>query len=460
MQNQQTAPQTSGMSNQIHDQLPTRGSAYYRIFKQVVGLFDALPLQVIRDPDNDLLVHTFGEIKNSLYDKFRTSRKNLDIASITAELFQLEVILVKLLPVEDLIFKLEGYRQEFQHVIGENAYLVYLNSVGYRHSSDASTGKLKSDKFIRADAIYLITQLQNYQIRREGAESARSYLLSRLWRYTNLVIVILSVPIIVFFADLLYFRSHGTFSDNSTTGQLKDTGKDSVSSNESRTPFIGVNFFQPATPQSSPVLTPSPTPDGTPEEQPTQESPQETNNYESPTYVAPPGESRFSIVVAQFATLGFVCIAGALGAFVSAASRIQRLGLNHELMRNTLGLESLAIQLKWTPIIGLIFAFILSLVFGGGLVQGGLFPGPGRTRSWLTMLYDHTELAKLLVWCFIAGFSERFVPDLLDRLLLQSKGNAPTERAQQPTIVVTEPPNITNSRKNEADDMPGNKSRE
>ena len=60
----------------------------------------------------------------------------MDVASISAELYQIEVILVKLLPVEDLVFRLEGYRQEFQNIVGERAYLAYFNSLGYRQSWD------------------------------------------------------------------------------------------------------------------------------------------------------------------------------------------------------------------------------------------------------------------------------------------------------------------------------------
>ncbi len=443
----QTIPQSLSTSNQIHERLTPRASPYYRVFKQVVGLLDSLPLRIKQDANNVSLVNTFNEIKASLEERFKASAKNLDMASINAELYQLEIILVKLLPIEDLIFRLEGYRNEFQGIVEESAYLAYLNSIGYRQSLENSTANPKNDGFVRADAIYLISQLQNHQIRREGAESARSHLLSRLGRYTSLVILILSIPIVVFFADLLYFRSHHTFADDRTTQNENKPGVDPPSIGDNGLRIIAASFFQSSTAQPSPRITQSPTPNETPAESPEQtpaQTPEAEPTEEASGYAQSyPGEGRFSVVVAQFTTLAFVCIAGALGAFVSAASRIQRLGSNHELMRTTLGLETLAVQMKWTPVIGLIFAFILSMIFGGGLVQGGLFPAVIKTASWLTLLYDHTELAKLVVWCFIAGFSERFVPDLLDRLLLQSKGNAPSAKAQRSTIVINEPLPVT-----------------
>jgi len=36
-------------------------------------------------------------------------------------------------------------------------------------------------------------------------------------------------------------------------------------------------------------------------------------------------------------------------------------------------------------------------------------------------LTDRTQLAKLLIWCFLVGFSERLVPDMLDRLAKQAQ---------------------------------------
>ncbi|HEX9918062.1 MAG TPA: hypothetical protein VGA87_02780, partial [Pyrinomonadaceae bacterium] len=76
---------------------------------------------------------------------------------------------------------------------------------------------------------------------------------------------------------------------------------------------------------------------------------------------------------------------------------------------------------------GACFSLVLLFIFLGGLLRGGLFPDypdqNGATFIHLlrTVSLDGTQFAKLLVWSFIAGFAERFVPDFLDRFLAKEK---------------------------------------
>ena len=55
--------------------------------------------------------------------------------------------------------------------------------------------------------------------------------------------------------------------------------------------------------------------------------------------------------------------------------------------------------------------------FIGGLVQGSLFPTFGDSGlRWIALRFSVEDWAKLLVWSFIAGFSERLVPEILNNL--------------------------------------------
>ena len=70
---------------------------------------------------------------------------------------------------------------------------------------------------------------------------------------------------------------------------------------------------------------------------------------------------------------------------------------------------------------------MLALIFAGGFIQGSLFPR--GLDSWFSVIYLHQEFAKLLVWSFIAGFSERAVPQILRTFTERLQGAADEPQA-------------------------------
>ena len=84
-----------------------------------------------------------------------------------------------------------------------------------------------------------------------------------------------------------------------------------------------------------------------------------------------------------------------------------------------------ALYFLWKCAVAMAFAFLLYLVFMGGLLSGGLFPEfPSRTKDFGSINGfvlevnpgTNADFAKLLVWSFVAGFSEKFVPNLIAKL--------------------------------------------
>jgi hypothetical protein len=124
-----------------------------------------------------------------------------------------------------------------------------------------------------------------------------------------------------------------------------------------------------------------------------------------------------------------VFAAGATGGLLSLQRRLQSLPSYGESLSDLVELSG-RMTVRFTPIIGGVFAIVLFLIFASGLAGGGsLFPTlqPRTNVSDFQTFIEHLEpdntfdWGKLLVWSFIAGFGERFVPDTLDRLIARSE---------------------------------------
>lgn len=77
------------------------------------------------------------------------------------------------------------------------------------------------------------------------------------------------------------------------------------------------------------------------------------------------------------------------------------------------------------PLIGAISAVVLYLIFAGEMIAGSLFPvfhcelGEDKCTSFDQFVSNYSpkgsiNYAKAIVWGFIAGFSERLLPNILD----------------------------------------------
>jgi hypothetical protein len=134
-------------------------------------------------------------------------------------------------------------------------------------------------------------------------------------------------------------------------------------------------------------------------------------------------------------------MAGIMGGFVSIQQRLKKIG-NEEL---TLLAESW-FQILLIPIYGGIFSLVLYLLFLSGLLEGTLFPKfaiPGEglpaaapsglnaanIRNFFMNTYPASgpDLAKLIFWCFLAGFSERFVPQIITNIGAKATGSKEEE---------------------------------
>jgi hypothetical protein len=136
------------------------------------------------------------------------------------------------------------------------------------------------------------------------------------------------------------------------------------------------------------------------------------------------------------ATLIVVAFAGCLGGFVSMQRRIGQVPSDGDPLLSIFQLNSGLSTLYLAPVSGAIFAILLYFIFSGRLLDGGLFPDMSKVFEFKWNIREWAgkdpifAFGKLLVWSFIAGFAERFVPDILDRLVV--RGQTPSQPTPSP----------------------------
>lgn len=122
-------------------------------------------------------------------------------------------------------------------------------------------------------------------------------------------------------------------------------------------------------------------------------------------------------------TFPIVMLCGMVGGFVGIQRRLKDLT-----MEDLTLLASSRIYLLLAPSVGGVLALVLYILFLSGLLQGALFPvfksdvpeSEQAALGFFTIFHQHATngfagYAKLMFWSFVAGFSERFVTDVIGK---------------------------------------------
>lgn len=124
------------------------------------------------------------------------------------------------------------------------------------------------------------------------------------------------------------------------------------------------------------------------------------------------------------APMGTVLFCGIMGGLLSMQQRYQSVAREGDPIDNISELMQEWPRLFFPAISGALFALLLYMMIMGGLLQGDLFPalkgqssGTEGIAIWDLIQSGRpvapADYAKLIIWSFLAGFAERFVPDTL-----------------------------------------------
>jgi hypothetical protein len=156
------------------------------------------------------------------------------------------------------------------------------------------------------------------------------------------------------------------------------------------------------------------------------------------------------------ATSWMVLITGILGGFIGLQRRLK--AMEHD---DLLLLARSWVYVLLSPLVGGILSLLLFILFISGLVEGDLFPkfaadalsidggnlfpqcatdasGSDAGDSLMKLVQIHAvgyeDYAKLVFWCFLAGYSEKFVTNIISRFEsgTSEEGNPTREHGQQP----------------------------
>lgn len=129
-----------------------------------------------------------------------------------------------------------------------------------------------------------------------------------------------------------------------------------------------------------------------------------------------------------FAVYTISAAMGACGATLSTHVRLYGVNPRHEPLLTWLSLEAGKMSLVISPLVGAVFGVVLTMLIHAGIIESKLLPNivdlfhPGFCADG--GLHVTSDVAMCMVWSFAAGWAERTVPDVLNRITRQSPRQA------------------------------------
>ncbi|MDM8544432.1 hypothetical protein QUF90_25430 [Desulfococcaceae bacterium HSG9] len=120
-----------------------------------------------------------------------------------------------------------------------------------------------------------------------------------------------------------------------------------------------------------------------------------------------------------------IFLAGTLGGVTNNYIRLKAIPADQVIFPNTTTNKLAIIQVYVSPIIAGVFGCILYGVFVSGILRGALFPEFTGVEENFQSVFEifntidpksNQDSVKAIVWSFVAGFSEKMVPNIIDKI--------------------------------------------
>jgi hypothetical protein len=339
-----------------------------QLFLRLVGLFYTIPAEVKKNPKYADNAKEFEELRQFIDTQLANGDgANFAKYEMADYVHNLHLLFVGVVQLDFLEANISNIREEYRGHVNDVTYNAFLTSEIHTYINKFCTDnrdKPDVDKTLYEDKIRLeyknlVNENRKSRLFEEHIENTREFLMKSVAKTYFWVILIPLIIIIIYAGFIGYIEYYGS------KGQLIS--------------FKDIYKFLNSAKINSEYL---------------------TNTW-------------FNGLLG-FVLLCLSAISGATGSLLSVLLRIQGVRDNNQLAQNIVAFKYSVNAIKLAPVTGLIFAIVLSLMFSANLIGGTLFPI--LKEYWANILFADNEMSKWLIWCFIAGFSERLVPDMVDKL--------------------------------------------
>ncbi len=374
-------------------------------FRQLDGLFRSISIEVRESAECAAFSEEFRAQRARLEALVDPVTRNFKPEASDAPdlVHNLTLVYLRLVPAVDLCQRIDSLRAAYGHIAGPEAYEKYLVSPAHTAAAESQDHSTQI-QLLRADAICLTSETRRLALLKAHGQATRQ-------RLINTAFASWWANVVPMFAILVFYLFCQTCADHAE--KVRPSAPD-----QARPPDWAAQFADAYLINERKLPVPI--------------------NTKADVIAEPTPHTAFFQTLLAGALLALAAIAGASGGMISVVQRVQS-GGSGDPGTDLRTLSQSEGSVFFAPVTGAIFAVVLSTLLAGRFVSGTIFPDTQNLAAWYFVLWSPAELAKWVLWGFLAGFSERMVPDMLNNIakkITDPNAGNPPEGAREATAAV------------------------